>query len=191
MMRKKLLLNLSKKRKSARGSAVKKLVLYSSLQVATFGIESRTDGGNLKNGWRLDGWRLEDRWKMDKMFDKSLLCKKWYLLTYVHAALIFLNYACNRTTFDNVGIFADIVKAYYNSSQKRRWTESWRFAPLMLRASFRLVYTAFVAKLASVGLVPICLGIDTGMNTGLSLSPQSRPQGPALYFKNKAMLWKH
>ena len=109
----------------------------------------------------------------------------------MYVALLFLNYACNTSTFDNVGIFADIVKAYYNSSQKRRWTESWRFAPLMLRASFRLVYTAFVAKLASVGLVPICLGIDTGMNTGLSLSPQSRPQGPALYFKNKAMLWKH
>ena len=55
----------------------------------------------------------------------------------------------------------------------------------MLRASFRLVYTAFVAKLASVGLVPICLGIDTGMNTGLSLSPQSRSQGPVVLLHTK------
>ena len=33
----------------------KKLVLYSSLQVATFRIKSRTDGVHLKNGWRLEG----------------------------------------------------------------------------------------------------------------------------------------
>ena len=123
--------------------------------------------------------------KMDELFDKSTQpIFKQMTFTYVHAVLLFLNYACNTSTFDNVGLelFADLVKAYYNSSQKRRWTESWRFAPLMLRASFRLVYTAFVAKLASVGLVPICLGIDTGMNTGLSLSPQSRLQGPAFYY---------
>ena len=49
----------------------------------------------------------------------------YYPFAYVmYVALLFLNYACNTSTFDNVGIFADIVKAYYNSSQKRRWTES-------------------------------------------------------------------
>ena len=64
---------------------------------------------------------------MDELFEKSALpIFKQMTFTYVHAVLLFLNYACNTSTFDNVGLglFADLVKAYYNSSQKRRWTES-------------------------------------------------------------------
>ena len=61
-----------------RGSAVKKLVLYSSLHKLqpAVGHGWRMDG-EIEDGWSKHGGRLEDDWRIDSRMDK--MCETFYL----------------------------------------------------------------------------------------------------------------